>query len=146
METNPPSCANPSIHSDELMLPELMVELPMDLACEWLFVPVPVGQRCLVISARGMTQSFLPDGTQLHKWSSALPAGGRGNKSSPESYCLLDCVYNSTLQAYFVIDLMVWRGFLAYECSTDFRFFCKQLPSVSAAAASSSSSSPFALF
>jgi snurportin-1 len=39
----------------------------------------------------------------------------------------LDCIHDASSDVYYVLDMMVWRGFEYYDCETSFRrFFVEQ--------------------
>ncbi|KAF9952011.1 hypothetical protein BGZ70_000773 [Mortierella alpina] len=110
---------------DQLMIPEPMTEIPLDLDTSYYIVPLPIGHRCFVISADGKTMARLPSGQLLvSPFESCLPAGSshyRGNRRS--DYCILDCVYSSVTRTFWTLDIMCWRGHPVYECETEFRFW-----------------------
>ncbi|KAF9979484.1 hypothetical protein BGZ75_009630 [Mortierella antarctica] len=110
---------------DQLMIPEPMTEIPLDLDTSYYIVPLPIGHRCFIISADGKTMARLPSGQLLvSPFESCLPAGSshyRGNRRS--DYCILDCVYSSVTRTFWTLDIMCWRGHPVYECETEFRFW-----------------------
>ncbi|KAG0337839.1 hypothetical protein BG000_004893 [Podila horticola] len=114
-----------NLFSDQLMMPEVMTEIPIDLDTSYYIVPLPIGHRCFVISADGKTIARLPSGQLLvAPFESCLPAGSatyRGNRRA--DYCILDCVYSSVTRTFWTLDIMCWRGHPVYECETEFRFW-----------------------
>ncbi|KAF9582847.1 hypothetical protein BGW38_010684 [Lunasporangiospora selenospora] len=110
---------------DQLMIPEILADIPLDLDTNYYTVPLPIGHRCFVISADGKTTARLPSGQLLvAAFESCLPAGSsqyRGNRRS--DYCILDCVYSSKTRTFWTLDIMCWRGHPVYECETEFRFW-----------------------
>ncbi|KAG0011389.1 hypothetical protein BGZ82_003029, partial [Podila clonocystis] len=114
-----------NLFSDQLMMPEIMTEIPIDLDTSYYIVPLPIGHRCFVISADGKTIARLPSGQLLvAPFESCLPAGSstyRGNRRA--DYCILDCVYSSVTRTFWALDIMCWRGHPVYECETEFRFW-----------------------
>ncbi|KAF9431664.1 hypothetical protein BGZ76_011858 [Entomortierella beljakovae] len=110
---------------DQMMIPEALTDIPIDLDANYYIVPLPIGHRCFVISADGKTTARLPTGQLLvSAFESCLPAGSsqyRGNRRS--DYCILDCVYSSTTRTFWTLDIMCWRGHPVYECETEFRFW-----------------------
>lgn len=110
---------------DQLMIPEIMTEIPLDLDTNYYLVPLPIGHRCFVISADGKTTARLPSGQLLvSPFESCLPAGSsqyRGNRRT--DYCILDCVYSSVTRTFWTLDIMCWRGHPVYECESEFRFW-----------------------
>ncbi|KAF8976546.1 hypothetical protein BGZ46_008176 [Entomortierella lignicola] len=110
---------------DQMMIPEALTDIPIDLDSSYYIVPLPIGHRCFVISADGKTTARLPSGQLLvTAFESCLPAGSsqyRGNRRS--DYCILDCVYSSVTRTFWTLDIMCWRGHPVYECETEFRFW-----------------------
>eukprot|EP01132_Coremiostelium_polycephalum_P009937 gene9937-12185_t len=117
--------------SNHLMMAESMVDVPRGLQEEWYAVPVPNGQRCLVISHSDNTIARAPDGNILKKFPSSLPFGSveisRREQSSggrlSERYCVLDCLFESQSGVFYVLDILCWKGYMLYDCDTEFRFF-----------------------
>lgn len=109
----------------QLMLPEWMVDIPSYLKKDWFVMPRPEGQRCLVISANGITLSRQRNGRILHSFPSALPNGARTKEVAAGShvYCILDCIFHEPDKTYYVIDMMCWRGYSLFDCTAEFRFF-----------------------
>ena len=72
--------------------------------------------------------SRLRNGRVLHRFASWLPCGSRrtqaGNDS--DSYCILDCIFQEARSTYYIMDLMCWKGYTLYDCSTEFRQFWMQ--------------------
>lgn len=65
-----------------------------------------LGQRCLVIAAKGYTESRKKNGKVLHRrFASVLPNGSRATRGRVSEYCVLECVFQEQNQTYFVIDL-----------------------------------------
>ncbi|KAL8053297.1 hypothetical protein ABFX02_05G061400 [Erythranthe guttata] len=109
----------------QLMLPEWMIDVPDRLSVDWYVCARPAGKRCFVVSSNGTTVSRLRNGSQLHRFPSALPNGAKTNNSSRsgQSYCILDCIFHEPDQTYYVIDMVCWAGMSLYECTAEFRFF-----------------------
>ncbi|KAG8459582.1 hypothetical protein KFE25_000938 [Diacronema lutheri] len=116
-------------HANALMLPEWMAEVPEDLARSWMVLPRPAGQRCLVVSARGQTTARRRNGAVLAHFPSALPGGRRASAreqrgaGGARAFCVLDCIFDPSAKVYHVVDVMVWRGYLLYDCHAAFRLF-----------------------
>ncbi|CAK9229180.1 unnamed protein product [Sphagnum troendelagicum] len=112
-------------YSQQLMLPEWMVDIPINLKKDWCIMARPAGQRCLVIAANGSTISRQRNGRILHCFPSALPNGARTRDVAAAShvYCILDCIFHAPDKTYYVVDMMCWRGYSLYDCSAEFRFF-----------------------
>jgi len=86
-------------------------------------LPRPEGQRCLVVAGEGRTVSRTRAGRLLHTFPSALPGGARGGADAAGGPCILDCVFHEPAGAYYVQDLMCWKGYALYDCSAEFRLF-----------------------
>ncbi|XP_004297553.1 PREDICTED: snurportin-1 [Fragaria vesca subsp. vesca] len=107
----------------QLMLPEWMIDVPHRLPHDWYVLPRPSGKRCFVVSSDGTTISRQRNGTVLHRFPSALPHGSRNRDGSgPPSYSILDCIFHEMDQTYYVIDMVCWKNYSYYNCSTEFRF------------------------
>ncbi|EFJ43250.1 hypothetical protein VOLCADRAFT_42782, partial [Volvox carteri f. nagariensis] len=97
-------------------------------------MPRPEGMRCLLVTSRGRTVSWLRNGAPLHRFHSQLPGGspasaaaGSGGSatasacSSPADYCILDCIFHPPNGTYYVQDLLCWRGYALYDTVAEFR-------------------------
>nr|XP_056721888.1 snurportin-1 [Euleptes europaea] len=113
----------PKHYANQLMLSEWLIDIPPDLAQEWILVVCPVGKRALVVSSRGSTAAYTKSGFCVNRFPSLLPGGNRRNSSTAKDYTILDCIYNEAQQTYYVLDVMCWRGHPVYDCQTDFRFY-----------------------
>ncbi|ERN09958.1 hypothetical protein AMTRI_Chr06g194380 [Amborella trichopoda] len=111
--------------SKQLMLPEWMIDVPSRLSHDWYVLPRPAGKRCLVVSSNGTTVSRLRNGSILHHFPSSLPNGARIKDIAGPAhmYCILDCIFHEPDQTYYVIDMICWKGYSLYDCSSEFRFF-----------------------
>ncbi|MBA0805862.1 hypothetical protein Gohar_005350, partial [Gossypium harknessii] len=109
----------------QLMLPEWMIDVPDRLAQDWYVFARPAGKRCFVVSSNGTTVSRQRNGSILHHFPSALPAGAkiRDGSGSAQSYCILDCIFHELDQTYYVIDMVCWNGYSLYDCTAEFRFY-----------------------
>lgn len=69
----------------------------------------PAGKRCFVVSSNGTTVSRLRNGSILHHFPSALPAGARTRdvSGSVQSYCILDCIFHEVEIHFFFYSLLV---------------------------------------
>ncbi|GIL48596.1 hypothetical protein Vafri_5078 [Volvox africanus] len=120
-------------YGSELMQPEWMTDIPSGLATDWLVMPRPEGMRCLLVTSRGRTVSWLRNGAPLHRFYSALPGGspattvGCGGSATAAAasgdYCLLDCIFHPPNNTYYVQDLLCWRGYALYDTAAEFRTF-----------------------
>lgn len=110
----------------QLMHPEWMIDIPENLTNDWFVLARPSGKRCFVVSSNGTTISRLRNGSILHRFPSKLPNGARTkdvNSGSSNSYSILDCIFHEQDQTYYVIDMVCWRGYSLYDCTSEFRFF-----------------------
>lgn len=119
-----------NLAGEYLQEPEWMVEVPGDLCgadgqSNWFVMPKPEGQRCLVVASGGRTVSHLESGHILHNFRSALPGGGGGVRSGRASV-LLDCVYSSANDVYYILDIVNWNDVSCYDCDVSFRFYWLQ--------------------
>ena len=106
---------------------ELLEELPTNMTIDWLCIPIPEGERCLVISSKCATYVRSVDGKLLYKFQSLLPAGSRlSNDGKKVSYCLFDCIFHSQSNTFYILDMMCWKANLYYQCDSAFRFFFLQ--------------------
>ncbi|KAF4377840.1 hypothetical protein G4B88_031506 [Cannabis sativa] len=109
----------------QLMLPEWMIDVPDRLPHDWYVFARPSGKRCFVVASNGTTISRQRNGSVLHHFPSKLPNGSRSRDVSgpAQSYSILDCIFHELDQTYYVIDMLCWRGYSLYDCSSEFRFF-----------------------
>ncbi|KAK9915988.1 hypothetical protein WJX75_007001 [Coccomyxa subellipsoidea] len=115
-----------SFFSNQLMQHEWLTDIPGDLASNWVVMPRPEGQRCLVIASHQHTVSRTRSGSILHSFPSPLPGGSRATHGNAEVFSILDTVFSEPDKTYFVIDIMAWNGYLLYDCNADFRTFWVQ--------------------
>lgn len=127
---------------NQLCIPEWMIEIPEDLilnstpsssssssstskknnkGSNWFILPRPEGKRCLIISSKGKTISYLESGQILHYFRSVLPGGGLSSRQG--SSAILDCIYSPINHTYYILDLMNWNEMSCYECDAEFRFY-----------------------
>ncbi|KAJ1962216.1 hypothetical protein IWQ62_003603 [Dispira parvispora] len=114
-------------YQDQLMIPETLTDIPPDLVTDWLLMPLPFGQPCLVVANHGKTKAYLANGNCIDEFQSPLPAGSilrRGSKDT--SLCILDCLFDTLTSRFYVRDMMYWRGQPFYDCEADFRYFWLQ--------------------
>ncbi|XP_039026364.1 uncharacterized protein LOC120159936 [Hibiscus syriacus] len=109
----------------QLILPEWMIDVPDRLSQDWYVLARPAGKRCFVVSSNGTTVSRQLNGSILHYFPSALPAGAktRNGSGSAQSYCILDFIFHESDQTYYVIDTVCWNGYSLYDCTVEFRFY-----------------------
>ncbi|KAK3709900.1 hypothetical protein QZH41_020020, partial [Actinostola sp. cb2023] len=109
----------------QLMLSEWLVDIPEDLAEEWLMVVCPHGRRNLVIASNGKTSAYTKSGFKVNQFASLLPCGGP-HTLKPGEYTILDCIFNETTNTFYVLDVMCWRGHPVFDSETEFRFYWLQ--------------------
>ena len=107
-----------SLWSRQLMIPEWMVEIPPDLGTEWLVMPRPEGDRCLVVAERGRTISRKQNGCVLENFVCGLPGGNEQNRSSYKT--VLDCIFNAPLKRYYVLGKCYGPKLLFCESENEF--------------------------
>ena len=113
-----------SLYKNQLMIPELLEEIPIDLESNWLCCSVPEGIRCVVVSSSCTTIARTNDGKLLQKFQSYLPNGSQATREGRgDSYSLFDCVFVPSENTFYVIDMMCWRSHLYYDCDSEFRSF-----------------------
>ena len=132
-----------------------MVDVPEDLAenvsffivnliMQWLVASRPEGKRCLVIALGGETVCRSRSGHIMKRFPSALPSGSKNAKFQQKNQiCILDCVFSSVLETFFVLDLMCWKNYPIYDTSFEFRYFWIQSKLAETTAHLKSSSNPF---
>lgn len=123
--------ARPHMLSNQLCEPEWMTEIPSDMVypvdtCgniryEWFVLARPEGRRCVVVSSRGTTTSYLENGRVLHQFKTFLPGGGLNSQNGSSS--ILECIYYEPTKIYYIIDVMSWNDMHCYECDAEFRFY-----------------------
>uniref|UniRef100_A0AAV1VBX9 Snurportin-1 n=1 Tax=Peronospora matthiolae TaxID=2874970 RepID=A0AAV1VBX9_9STRA len=136
--------------SRQLMTPEWLIDVPKDLNGSnsvlgegWYVLPRPEGKRCLVITNGGMTIARIPSGNVLKKFPSALPNGSHKTNKSSDGYCILDCIYQEQTETFYVLDVMCWKGYLLYNCTTEFRLYWMRDKLSEGATATVASANPF---
>ncbi|XP_046806971.1 snurportin-1 [Lucilia cuprina] len=110
---------NTSIENINLQLSEWLKEKPENFD-DWLLVPCPKGQRCLVVAARGETKMFSKNKKYRMTFSSILPGGGI--LGSCNDYCILDCIYCKEMDIFYILDALHFSIPLV-DCDAEFRFF-----------------------
>lgn len=118
--TQTASKSKSQLYDNQLMFSEWFEESPEDFDTNWIMVICPVGKRCLVVAMDGITTVYNKTGKQICKHLSQLPGGSKFTKTD---YTILDCVFNYELQAYFVLDILVYKSHPVMDSDTEFRFF-----------------------
>lgn len=104
---------------NQLMLSEWLKEVPDDIK-KWYIKPCPKGTRVLVIAVDGTTRVFNKYGAFMKRFQSELQ-GDRRNRR--DQITILDCVYVSATEEYFVLDVLAYGNQALTECDAEFRFF-----------------------
>lgn len=102
-----------------LMLSEWLREVPDDLE-KWYLKPCPKGTRVLVIAVDGTTRVFNKYGAFMRRLRSDLPGHFR---KSDDSLTILDCVYVSAIDKFFVLDVLAYGNQALNDCDAECRFF-----------------------
>ncbi|KAK5667393.1 hypothetical protein BDV3_007211 [Batrachochytrium dendrobatidis] len=109
-------------HQLMVMLPEPLMEIPLDFTSGWLAMVFPQGERCLIISSRGKTISRRAHGQKIESFLSCLPGGSYATITPKYNKpCILDCIYHQPTQTYYALDILTWNGNPVHECDTEFR-------------------------
>ncbi|XP_036335955.1 snurportin-1-like [Rhagoletis pomonella] len=103
-----------------LQLSEWLRDRPVSLD-DWAMVPCPKGQRCLLMATNGRTDMYSKAGRKRMTFHTCLPGdnGQRGSKIST----LLDCVYSSDQDTFYVLDALIYGNQELIHCEAQFRFF-----------------------
>ena len=104
-----------------LMTAEWMVDVPIDLAQQWLVAARPAGRRCLVTTSGGSTRAHSRHG-KPRTFPSALPNGSRATRSGLCA-CELDCIFCEEDQTYYILDVLRWKDQAMIDCPSDFRLW-----------------------
>jgi len=107
-------------YKNQLMLSEWLVEVPVDIAANWILILCPEGRRNFVIASNGLTKVYSKSGKMVKKFPSNLPGGNR-NQNRRNKYSILDCVFSDKEKTFYILDMMCWDGFQYYDCDTEFR-------------------------
>eukprot|EP00890_Picochlorum_soloecismus_P003042 jgi/Picsp_1/3739/NSC_06575-R1_mrna cap enzyme len=106
--------------ASQLMAPEWLVEIPVDLADSWYVMSRPEGQRCLVVASHGATMVRSRTGHLKETFPSGLPSGGGAGDGRAMRECILDCIFHPGNNTFYVL------GHDLCNCTTEFRMFWKQ--------------------
>eukprot|EP00919_Chromeraceae_sp_WS-2016_P070943 GHVR01168109.1.p1 GENE.GHVR01168109.1~~GHVR01168109.1.p1 ORF type:complete len:489 (+),score=123.67 GHVR01168109.1:34-1467(+) len=98
--------------SQQLVLPDFMIDPPLDLLTNWLVAGRPEGNRALVISRSGNGVMRNKSGHLIRYFnSSGLPNG----------LTILDCALNEQYSWLFVLDCMFWNGAILCDLPSKYR-------------------------
>ena len=117
-------------YASQFMTPQWLDSLPADLTDSWYAIPRPEGTRCFLIANHHSSMSRKRNGSVLHSAiATALPGGCHPSllpeaaSTSPDDYCIVDCVYNDEQRCYYALDLLCWRGYLLFDATAEFRLY-----------------------
>ena len=117
-------------YASQFMTPQWLDSLPADLTDSWYAIPRPEGTRCFLIATRHSSMSRKRNGSLLHSSiATALPGGCHPSllptaaSTSPDDYCIVDCIYNEEQRCYYALDLLCWRGYLLFDSTAEFRLY-----------------------
>lgn len=107
--------------ASQFMMPEWMVDVPVDLGSSWIVLPRPEGQRCIVTVSHGTVVVRNSSGGILEIFPSTSLSWASDNGSHKEY--ILDCVHQNGV--FFVMDILCWGGLALLDCTAEFRMFWK---------------------
>jgi snurportin-1 len=111
-------------YASQLSVLEWLIDVPEDLHVNWYVMPRPEGPRCLLIAQNGSTISRYKNGSFHKKFQSCLPNGSRETRgASKGSRCVLDVVFQSSTNTFYVVDCMQWEDYSLLDCDFEFRRF-----------------------
>lgn len=94
---------------------------PQYIDCEnWLVTPRPLGLRCLLVASMGLTVAITKQGELHRNFQSALPNGGEGTGNA-NVYSVLEAIYSEEVAAYFILDVLTWKGVALYDHPAEYR-------------------------
>ena len=99
-------------YSKLFQIPEWLNEIPNDLNSNWFVFTKPEGQRCFLFHKFGTTvaidiNGFLIDTVDIQNF---------GNNLKKKEIGLIDCIYQKSIQTFFIIDILYWK-FIDYTFS-----------------------------
>lgn len=107
---------------NQLMESEWLVDVPENLATNYLMIPVPIGRRAFLVAGYGTTSHYSRSGIFINSFPSLLPGGSRKtNKGGNITF--LDCIHVQHERTFYILDVMIWNDFSYYDCDTDCRRF-----------------------
>ncbi|XP_037944938.1 snurportin-1 [Teleopsis dalmanni] len=97
---------------------EWLWQRPSDLQ-NWLIMPYPKGQRCILIAEGACTRIY----TKRGKLCCILHTRFPGDLMKPGSGTVVDCVYSRADNTIYVIDMLAFGTNDLVNCEAQFRFF-----------------------
>ncbi|KAI8907387.1 hypothetical protein EDD86DRAFT_276789 [Gorgonomyces haynaldii] len=118
------SLAQETSKSTEIFMnPEKIEADEIPTTSDWFWIPLPVGQRCLVTSGNQKTLIRDESGAIIKRTVSNLPGGSHRSRNCTGP-TLLECILSQGI--FYVLDVHIWNGTPFYDCDAEFRFFWKQ--------------------
>lgn len=108
-----------------LQISEWLTEIPAQID-EWVIMPCPQGQRCLVVAREGKTHMYNKFGRYCCTFRSRFPGGysfGIENNSKRSDCTILDCIYVAELDCFYVMDILYYGIQSLLDCDAEFRYF-----------------------
>ncbi|GLV40097.1 uncharacterized protein CBL_03755 [Carabus blaptoides fortunei] len=112
--------------SNKLMLSEWMTEVPDDLSDLWWLKFCPKGHRNLIVAHKNITKAYSKCGRLERVFRSAFPGSKGGCNSSKYKMTILDAIYNSESNCFYILDILMWADYSLVDCDVEFRFFWLQ--------------------
>lgn len=110
-------------YRNQLQLSEWLRCRPTDFTTNWYMVPCPRGTRCIVVATDGCTDVYSKHGVFQRKFQSKLPGGSCSNSQNRHHLTMLDCVYTSASDEYWILDVLAYGNQSVVNCEASFRFF-----------------------
>lgn len=106
--------------ASQFMIPEWMVDVPLDIGTHWFVMARPEGQRCLVVLSQGRVTIRNKSGAVVE----TLDADKVGwARMMPQRESILDCILQKKI--LYVVDVLCWGGHELFDCTAEFRMYWK---------------------
>lgn len=99
----------------KLQRSEWFLDLPDDISENWVIVPCPVGQRCLLIFTRNRAYLINKRGKCLLNFYVHPSKALHGT--------VLDCIHVKDTKQFYILDILSYKNYDLINCDVDFRFF-----------------------
>lgn len=106
--------------ASQFMVPEWMVDVPLDIGTHWFVMARPEGQRCLLVFSQGRITIRNKAGAIVETLD-AREVGWAGMMPQKES--ILDCILQR--KTLYVADVLCWGGHELLDCTAEFRMYWK---------------------
>ncbi|XP_075217710.1 snurportin-1 isoform X2 [Lycorma delicatula] len=100
------------LYKNMIMFSEWLIDIPSNFTDNWIMVPCPDGKRSIIVSEMNQTISYTKKGIPTRHFKTLLP---------PKT--VLDCIWNSKTESFYVLDVIQWNGMSLKNCQADFRFY-----------------------